>query len=72
MYEALSSFAQTWGLLLFVLLFAGVLVYALWPGNRDRFRRAAHMPLDDADTPEPPAKKDGAGQESETKDRNNG
>lgn len=51
MYDALSQFAQTWGLLLFVLLFAAVLAYALWPGNRDRFRRAANMPLDDADMP---------------------
>lgn len=60
MYDALSNFAQTWGLLLFVALFAGVLAYALWPGNRDRFKRAAQMPLDDADAP------DGA----ETGDRN--
>lgn len=52
MYEALSQFAQTWGLLLFVLLFAGVLVYALWPGNRERFNKAAQMPLDDAEGPE--------------------
>ncbi|MBI1234861.1 MAG: CcoQ/FixQ family Cbb3-type cytochrome c oxidase assembly chaperone [Alphaproteobacteria bacterium] len=52
MYEALSQFAQTWGLLLFVLLFAGVLVYALWPGNRERFNQAAQMPLDDAEGPE--------------------
>ena len=36
-YTALAHFAQTWGLLYFVLIFAGVLVYALWPANRRRF-----------------------------------
>lgn len=46
-YETLSSFAQSWGLLYFVALFLGVLVYALWPGNRKRFEDAAQMPLID-------------------------
>lgn len=45
-YEQATQFAQTWGLALLVILFAGVLVYALWPGNRDKFKRAAHTPLD--------------------------
>lgn len=52
MYEILSSFAQTWGLLLFVALFAGALVYALWPRNQSRFDRAAMSPLTEGDTPE--------------------
>ncbi len=47
MYETLSSFAQTGGLLYFVLLFAGVLAYALWPRNQDTFDAAARMPLND-------------------------
>ncbi len=51
MYETLSSFAQTWGMFFIMALFAGVLVYALWPGNRAKFRRAAAQPLDD----KPPA-----------------
>lgn len=46
-YESLSGFAQTWGLLYFVLLFAVALTYALWPSNKDTFKSAAHMPLDD-------------------------
>jgi cytochrome c oxidase cbb3-type subunit 4 len=46
-FEAVSHFAQTWGLALLVVLFAGVLVYALWPGNRRRFERAARAPLDE-------------------------
>lgn len=45
MYEMLSSFAQTWGLGLFVLMFMVALAYALWPGNREMFREAAHQPL---------------------------
>jgi cytochrome c oxidase cbb3-type subunit 4 len=51
MYETLSSFAQTWGLLLFMLMFAVVLVYALLPRNQGRFDRAAQAPLDDSDAP---------------------
>ena len=46
-YSAVSHFAQTFGLALLVALFAAVLVYALWPGNRKKFERAARAPLDD-------------------------
>lgn len=44
--DSLSTFAQTWGLIYFVVLFAGVVAYALWPSNRKKFDRAAHMPLE--------------------------
>lgn len=47
MYEMLSSFAQTWGLIGFVVIFAMVLVYALWPKNQDKFDDAARVPLSD-------------------------
>ena len=47
MYETLSSIAQTWGLLLFVLAFILVLIYALAPGRRQEFNRAARAPLDE-------------------------
>lgn len=47
MYEQLSAFAQSWGFLLIAVLFAGVLIYALWPGNGDKFRAAAAKPLED-------------------------
>ncbi|ACT59361.1 cbb3-type cytochrome c oxidase subunit 3 [Hirschia baltica] len=46
-YHALSSFAQTWGLLYFVLMFAAALAYALWPSNRSTFDAAANVPLED-------------------------
>ena len=47
MYEKLSSFAQTGGLIYFVAIFAGVLAYALWPRNQKRFDQAAQLPLQD-------------------------
>lgn len=46
-YETVSSFAQTWGLLYFLILFGGACAYALWPSNKDSFREAAHLPLKD-------------------------
>ena len=52
MYETLSTFAQTGGLLIFVLLFAGVLAYALWPRNQAKFTAAANAPLTESDAPE--------------------
>jgi cytochrome c oxidase cbb3-type subunit IV len=47
MYEALSQFAQTGGLLMFVAIFVAVLVYALWPKNQAKFDAAANMALHD-------------------------
>ncbi len=47
MHELLSKIAQTWGLAFFVLMFLGALVYALWPANRETFRKAAETPLHD-------------------------
>lgn len=48
-YRAFSEFAGTWGLVFLVAMFAVALIYALWPGNRDKFSRAAQTPLDDDD-----------------------
>jgi len=48
-YLQVSHFAQTWGLVLLGICFASAVIYALWPGNRDRFSRAARTPLDDGD-----------------------
>ena len=47
MYEALSKFAQTAGLVYFFAIFAGVLVYACWPRNQKTFDEAAILPLSD-------------------------
>ncbi|MEM8877536.1 MAG: cbb3-type cytochrome c oxidase subunit 3 [Pseudomonadota bacterium] len=46
-YNTLAQFAQTWGLLYFVLLFAGIVAYALWPSNAKRFKDASQIPLDE-------------------------
>ena len=48
-YADLSHFAGTWGLVFLFILFLGAVAYALWPSNRDKFKRAAHAPLDDDD-----------------------
>ncbi|NWG45879.1 MAG: cbb3-type cytochrome c oxidase subunit 3 [Alphaproteobacteria bacterium] len=54
MYERLAAFAQSWGLLLFVLAFVLVLIYALLPSNRETFRKAARLPLGDDERPGDP------------------
>jgi cytochrome c oxidase cbb3-type subunit 4 len=48
-YETATQIAQTWGMGLLIVLFAGVVIYALWPANRDKFKRAAQTPLADED-----------------------
>lgn len=44
-YRAFAEFAQTWGLLYFVGIFACVLVYPLSPKRRQEFEHAARLPL---------------------------
>jgi cytochrome c oxidase cbb3-type subunit 4 len=44
-YQMLASFAQTWGLVLFVLGFLGVVAYALNPRRKQQFDEAARLPL---------------------------
>ena len=44
-YRAFAEFAQTWGLIYFVVIFLGVLVYALRPSRKQLFDRAARIPL---------------------------
>ena len=44
-YEAATHFAHTWGLAIAVTLFAGAVIYALWPNNRATFDNAARAPL---------------------------
>jgi cytochrome c oxidase cbb3-type subunit 4 len=46
-YQDVSQFAQSWGLVFLVLLFLSACAYALWPGNRDRFDKAARTPLEE-------------------------
>jgi cytochrome c oxidase cbb3-type subunit IV len=48
-YEQAAHIAETWGLALLAALFAGAVLYALWPANRETFNRAARAPLNDGD-----------------------
>ncbi len=53
-YETVVSVTQSAALILFMAVFAGVLVYAFWPGNKARFEHAARLPLRrDPDEPTP-------------------
>ncbi|HMK40892.1 MAG TPA: cbb3-type cytochrome c oxidase subunit 3 [Methyloceanibacter sp.] len=45
-YEQVASVSQVVALVFFVALFAGVLLYAFWPGNKKRFEQAARLPLE--------------------------
>jgi len=44
-YKAVAEFAQTWGLVYFVVIFVLVLLYALWPSRKQQFDEAARIPL---------------------------
>jgi cytochrome c oxidase cbb3-type subunit 4 len=44
-YTSLAGFAQSFGLIYFMAIFAGVLVYTFWPRNGKRFDDAASLPL---------------------------
>lgn len=46
-YEAVATFAQQGGTLYFGLIFAGGLIYALWPRHKQAFDRLARLPLED-------------------------
>lgn len=48
-YEQATHFAQTWGLVLLVACFVLAVIYALWPGNKKKFDKAARNPLSDGD-----------------------
>jgi cytochrome c oxidase cbb3-type subunit 4 len=50
-YEQVSTFAQQGGSLYFLLIFAGVCVYAFWPKNKPEFDKAARAPLEDEELP---------------------
>ncbi len=50
-HDSVVAFAKSWGLFYLIVMAAGVLVYALWPGNRKRFTRAKTSILDKDDRP---------------------
>ena len=44
-YQSVAQFAQSWGLVYLVVLFLGVLVYALRPKAKKTFEDAADIPF---------------------------
>ena len=46
-YEQVASISQVAALIFFIVLFAGVVLYAFWPGNKKRFDEAAKLPFED-------------------------
>ncbi|PHR62473.1 MAG: CcoQ/FixQ family Cbb3-type cytochrome c oxidase assembly chaperone [Robiginitomaculum sp.] len=46
-YEAMAHFAQTWGMIYFILIFAGAVAYIFWPSNRKKFDDAANSPFNE-------------------------
>jgi cytochrome c oxidase cbb3-type subunit 4 len=56
-YQTAALISQIAAMVLFGAIFAGVLAYVFWPGNKQRLDRASRIPLDadsaDAPTGEP-------------------
>ena len=46
-YETVARFAQQGGLIYFGAIFLAGVAYALWPRNREAFKRLAQLPLQD-------------------------
>jgi cytochrome c oxidase cbb3-type subunit 4 len=44
-YEAVSRFAQDWGLVYFFVVFAAVVVFVMRPSRKQRYEEDARMPL---------------------------
>jgi cytochrome c oxidase cbb3-type subunit 4 len=45
-YESVTAISQIVALLFFIGLFAAVLIYAFWPGNKKQFEKDARIPLE--------------------------
>jgi cytochrome c oxidase cbb3-type subunit IV len=44
-YETVASVTQIAAMVFFIALFAVVVVYAFWPGNKKQFEKDAEIPL---------------------------
>jgi cytochrome c oxidase cbb3-type subunit 4 len=45
-YDTVATFSQVTSLLMFVAMFAAVVIYALWPSNKAKFDQAQREALD--------------------------
>ncbi len=50
-HDSVVSFATSWGLIYFIMMAVGVLVYVFWPSNKKRFDDAKKSILDEDDEP---------------------
>jgi cytochrome c oxidase cbb3-type subunit IV len=48
-YEQAAHLAQTWGVVMLAACFGIAVIYALWPGNKQKFEAAARNPLENGD-----------------------
>ncbi|WP_298917419.1 cbb3-type cytochrome c oxidase subunit 3 [uncultured Algimonas sp.] len=51
-YDQIAHIIKVGGTVAFTAVFIGAIFYALWPKNKARFDRAAHLPLETDDNPE--------------------
>ena len=51
-FEEWLSFSRLFSMVLFFLLFVGIVIWAFWPANKPRFEREARTVLDDHDETE--------------------
>jgi cytochrome c oxidase cbb3-type subunit 4 len=45
-YDTIASFSRSYGTIYLMITFLALCAYAFWPRNKDKFDRAAQMPLD--------------------------
>lgn len=45
-YDTIATFSQVTSLLMFMAMFAGVIAYVLWPGNKTYFEKVQNSALD--------------------------
>ncbi len=65
-YEWIRSLWVVWLLLLFL----GIVAYALWPSNKAKFEHAARIPLEDDEMPtREPGKRDNAARSRKAEDK---
>ncbi len=48
-FDDLWLFKETWGLIFLFLLLIASFVYAVWPNNKEKFDKAARLPLEEDD-----------------------
>ncbi len=57
--EDFYAFVRSAWVVWMMALFVAIVAWVLWPSNRERFRRAARIPLSDDERPAEPAAGDG-------------